>query len=122
VLWRREALLRALDDVPDICSWRLAGDWRLYFALLTGAPGSVAYIAEPLNTHRRHDAGVTQLLDADAHVREIARMHKIIAKAFRLDADATAGQADYVDRVAAQLAGRKEASSSFLKKRTKKTS
>jgi hypothetical protein len=30
VLWRREALLKALDAVPDLADWQLAGDWRLY--------------------------------------------------------------------------------------------
>jgi glycosyltransferase involved in cell wall biosynthesis len=118
VLWRREALLRALDAVPDIETWRLAGDWRLYLALLTGEAGSVVYIAEPLNTHRRHESGVTQSLDADAHVREIAAMHAAAAAALTLDEATLAAQTAYLGKVDVQL--RKKGRSSFLKKRTKK--
>ena len=103
VLWRRDALLRALDAVPDLTSWRLAGDWRLYLALLTGEAGSVVYLAEPLNVHRRHAEGVTQRLDADAHVREIAQMHEIAARTLVLDDAAKAEQAEYVRRIGAQL-------------------
>jgi glycosyltransferase involved in cell wall biosynthesis len=103
VLWRREALLRALDAVPDITQWRLAGDWRLYMALLAGEAGSVVYVAEPLNTHRRHSGGVTQNLDAGAHVEEIAAMHKVARRALNLDDAAHAAQADYAGRISRQL-------------------
>jgi hypothetical protein len=103
VLWRRETLPRALDAVPDLSSWQVAGDWRLYLALLTGEAGDVVYIAEPLNVHRRHGDGVTQRLDPAAHVREIAEMHKIAAETLGLDDAARAAQADYVSRIAAQL-------------------
>jgi glycosyltransferase involved in cell wall biosynthesis len=103
VLWRREALLAALDAVPDIETWRLAGDWRLYLALLTGQAGSVVYLAEPLNTHRRHGGGVTQSLSPKAHTAEIAAMHKIAAKTLKLDKAAQAEQDAYLARVSAQL-------------------
>ncbi|NNM57522.1 glycosyltransferase, partial [Acidocella sp.] len=103
VLWRREALLAALDAVPDIEIWRLAGDWRLYLALLTGQPGSVVYLAEPLNTHRRHAGGVTQRLSPKAHTAEIAAMHKIIVKTLKPGKHTQAEQAAYLARIHAQL-------------------
>ncbi len=103
VLWRRDALLAALQSVPDLESWRLAGDWRLYLALLCGQPGTVTYIAEPLNTHRRHAGGVTARLDAAAHVAEIARMHAIAAQAFALPPTVRAVQAEYVASITTQL-------------------
>ncbi len=103
VLWRREALLAALDAVPDIETWRLAGDWRLYLALLTGQPGSVVYLAEPLNTHRRHAGGVTQRLSPKAHTAEIAAMHKIIVKTLKPGKHIPAEQAAYLARIRAQL-------------------
>ncbi len=103
VLWRREALLRALDAVPELESWQVAGDWRLYLALLAGEAGSVVYLAEPLNVHRRHASGVTQRLEAAAHVREIARMQDIAARTLGLDGAARAAQADYARRITQQL-------------------
>jgi hypothetical protein len=107
VLWRRDALLRALDAVPDIAQWRLAGDWRLYLALLSGAADSVVYIAEPLNVHRRHGDGVTQSLAATVHVAEISRMHEIAAKTLGLDGVARTAQAEYLGRVGVQLGAAK---------------
>jgi glycosyltransferase involved in cell wall biosynthesis len=104
VLWRREALLRALEAVQDLESWKLAGDWRLYLAALAGQEGEVVYIAEPLNTHRRHAAGVTQSLAPAAHLAEIARMHKLAAKALNLPKAAREAQAEDLARLEAQFA------------------
>ena len=76
VLWRRRALSDALDRCGTaIETYKLAGDWRLYAEALA-AGGTVAYIAEPLNGHRRHGRGVTQRLAAGRHLNEIKRMHK----------------------------------------------
>jgi len=76
VLWRREALLAALDRCADLLGeFRLAGDWLLYAEALAGG-GSVAYVAEPLNLHRRHGAGVTHGMPPIRHLDEIRRMHR----------------------------------------------
>jgi len=102
VLWRREALLQALDAVPDLGSWQLAGDWRLYLAVGAQA-GSIAYVAKPLNTHRRHGGGITQRLSPRAHVDEIARMQMLAAKQLKLGKAARAKQAVYLARVETEL-------------------
>ena len=60
-------------------------------ALLTGRAGSVVYIAEPLNAHRRHSGGVTQRVDASAHVEEIVAMHKVAQKVLNLDENSARG-------------------------------
>jgi hypothetical protein len=103
VLWRREALLAALNAVPDLGSWKLAGDWRLYMALLAGQEGELVYVAEPLNIHRRHGAGVTQSLSAQAHADEIGRMQAVAAKLLKLPKAARAAQAADLAKVTAQL-------------------
>jgi glycosyltransferase involved in cell wall biosynthesis len=109
VLWRREALLKALDAVPDIGSWTLLGDWRLYLAVLTGQAGELVYLAETLNTHRRHGEGVTQRMKPAAHVAEIVRMQAIAAETLGLDGAARAAQARYAAQIAAQLGAGKVA-------------
>lgn len=101
--WRRAALLKALDDVPDLASWQLAGDWRLYLALAAAQEGEVAYVAAPLNTHRRHGGGVTRRLSAAEHAAEIARMQDLAADALKLGGAARAAQAADLARVAAKL-------------------
>jgi len=102
VLWRRAALLQALDAVPDLASWQLAGDWRLYLALAE-QEGDIAYVAAPLNIHRRHGGGVTQKLSAAAHLAEIARMQSLAAMTLKLGKGAKAAQTADLARVEAQL-------------------
>ncbi len=74
VVWRRSALRDALERMGDV-PLRLALDWRIYAeALSLGA--SVTYVAEPLNRHRRHRAGVTGGMAAEVHLEEIKTMHR----------------------------------------------
>ncbi|MGI4950589.1 MAG: glycoside hydrolase family 99-like domain-containing protein [Janthinobacterium lividum] len=76
VLFRRAALLAALDRcAPELATFEMAGDWRLYAELLHGG-GRVAYVAEPLNVHRRHGASVTHRMPVERHLHEVERMHR----------------------------------------------
>ena len=76
VVFRRTALLAALDRCGDtLDGFTMAGDWRLYAELLAGG-GRVAYVARPLNVHRRHAGSVTHRLSAERHLDEVARMHR----------------------------------------------
>ncbi|MDE2240213.1 MAG: glycoside hydrolase family 99-like domain-containing protein, partial [Rhodospirillales bacterium] len=119
VLWRREALLKALNAVPDLEAWKLAGDWRLYLELLAKQAGSVVYVAEPLNTHRRHDGGVTARLDSAAHLEEVERLHGVAAGLLGLDADALAAQAEYRTLLTQQFARAQKTAPSPVARRKK---
>ena len=119
VLWRRDALLKALDAVPDITSWQLAGDWRVYLALLTGQKGEIVYVATPLNTHRRHAGGITKRLSAAAHMAEIERMHGIAAKVLKLPKVVIAAQAEDRKRVEIHLATAKKTATRPVARRSK---
>jgi glycosyltransferase involved in cell wall biosynthesis len=105
VLWRREALLGALDRCEaDLASYRMAGDWRVYLEALTeGDSGSVVYVSEPLNVHRRHALSVTQQLDPERHVEEIRRIHRLAAKRLRAGPELRNRQSAYLRQVAEQL-------------------
>jgi len=104
VLWRRTALLAALDRCgAELASWRLASDWRLYLEVLAESDGCVAYVAEPLNMHRRHGAGVTAGTTTRRHLAEIGRMHKLTRERLRLDEAARARQAAYVTELRGRL-------------------
>ncbi|WP_297442907.1 glycoside hydrolase family 99-like domain-containing protein [Acidocella sp.] len=103
VLWRRAALLKALEATPDLESWSLAGDWRLYLALLTGQTGEIAYVSAPLNIHRRHAGGITHQLSPADHIAEIARAQAFAAQALGLDQNSRKAQAADLARVAERL-------------------
>ena len=75
VVWRRTALQQALRRCgADLADFTMAGDWRVYAEALSQG-GTVAYVARPLNTHRRHAASVTHSLPIARHLSEVRRMH-----------------------------------------------
>ena len=81
VVWRRAELLTALRRCePEWRELRVAGDWRVYAEMLARPGAQVAYVALPLNHHRRHGASVTARLTAAAHVAEVARVHEAVAR------------------------------------------
>ena len=81
VVWRRDALLRALTACEaDLADFRMAGDWRLYLEALALPGAKVGYEADPLNAHRRHATSVTHALDADRHVDEIASLPRAVVR------------------------------------------
>lgn len=91
---------RALRDAfsrcdKDLATLRVAGDWRVYVELLMSAHAQIAYIAEPLNIHRRHEASTTQILAREQHLQEIARVQDIVSRHFPDDAAIATRQSAY---------------------------
>jgi glycosyltransferase involved in cell wall biosynthesis len=123
VVWRRDALCRALDAcAADLKEFKMAGDWLLYLTALSVPGAKIGYEERPLNVHRRHATSVTHALNADRHVAEIARCHLFAARAFKLPATAKKKQADYLAEVAKQLgAGAPPAVSKKTNRKTKPT-
>lgn len=119
VLWRRDALLAALDALPDLESWKLAGDWRLYLQLLATLPGKVAYVATPLNTHRRHAGGVTAKLNAKAHLQEIERLHEAAVDLLTPGEAILADQSAYLTQLSRQFAVAKKKAPTPVARRRK---
>jgi hypothetical protein len=106
VLWRREPLLRALEACRhDLKRLVMAGDWRIYLECLASAGAKIAYVADPLNVHRRHAASVTHSLKAQKHIEEIGILHGIARERFKLSKTEIAAQACYIEEVTTQLLG-----------------
>lgn len=81
VIWRREALQRALDDRdPDVSEFVVAGDWLLYLRACR-LPGQISYFSRPLNIHRR-GKGVTARTRGETQLREIQRIHDLYDRMF----------------------------------------
>ncbi len=96
VVWRREALLGALERCRDeLASWRAAGDWRVYLEALAESDGHVAWVAEPLNVHRRHPTSASATLKRRNLIAEVTKMHALAAERLCLTADQRARQAAY---------------------------
>jgi len=84
VIWNKEILQECLDEkIDEVLSYSLAGDWFLYIE--AAKLGSVAYCADALNIHRRHDYSVTSSLDKDAHIKEVSRIHEFVAGSIEID-------------------------------------
>ena len=108
VLWRRSALLAALERCADLDSFRVAGDWRLYVELMAASAGAVGYVATPLNAHRRHPASVTAAQRATHHLDEIRRMHRVVRARLAPDAATRRLQAAYLRSIAQDLGADRE--------------
>jgi len=110
VVWRRDALLAALAACRrDLAQFRMAGDWRIYLECLAAPGAKIAYVADPLNVHRRHAQSVTHALKARKHIDEIATVHDMIRQRLRLSAAILTQQSGYVAEVTAQLMGSHDA-------------
>lgn len=104
VLWSRERLLRAFERAgADLFDHRFAGDWRLYLEACA-AGGTVAYVAEPLNSHRRHAGGLTLSSGSEAQLAEIGRVHATYAGLFPKDKAVRKAQGAYLKELKAQFA------------------
>jgi hypothetical protein len=104
VLWRRAALVAALEGLgPELATWRLAGDWRVYLETLTRPDAKIAVIDAALNRHRRHAGSVTGTTAPDVHIAEIARMQAIAAKRLKFSPAIRARQAAALEAVKARL-------------------
>jgi glycosyltransferase involved in cell wall biosynthesis/GT2 family glycosyltransferase len=103
VVFRRDALQRALSAVgPDLDSYAVAGDWRLYAEICLQG-GSVAYVAKALNGHRRHASSVTHALKAARHLDEIGRVQSLIAQRQTLAPDIRKAQSAHLAECARVL-------------------
>ncbi|PPD16075.1 MAG: lipopolysaccharide biosynthesis protein [Methylobacterium sp.] len=104
VIWRRDVLMAALERCgAELAGLTMAGDWRLYLEALS-APGlRIAYVAEPLNVHRRHGGSITHRLDPARHVSEILACQDVAVQKFNLAPAVLARQAEHRAEVERQL-------------------
>lgn len=84
VVFRRDALMEAIARIGDeLFEYKVAGDWRIYVEICAMG-GRVAYVAKPLNGHRRHRISVTHTLQAKKHLDEIKRMHELVGSMIKV--------------------------------------
>lgn len=87
VVWRREALVAALDATRDNhLTMKVACDWKMY-AHAALHSGKVGFVAQSLNMHRRHSQSVTHSRAGQAHFDEIVAVQDHIARYVRLPAN-----------------------------------
>ncbi len=104
VIWRTEALRDALAAEHDaVLAHKLVGDWRLYISVLLARDAQVAYLAKPLNTHRRHAESVTHALDVKAHLDEVSAIHTLIGKSMKLTPEQLDRMSNYIKELQLQF-------------------
>lgn len=86
VVFRKSVLADVLKAHRDeLSGLRIAADWCCYLHILTH--GSIAFSAQVLNSHRRHQESVTSTIDLIDHVREIQRMQRLAAELVEVPPD-----------------------------------
>jgi glycosyltransferase involved in cell wall biosynthesis/SAM-dependent methyltransferase len=87
VVFRRQKLLDVLVDCrEEIESYRFAGDWLTYLRLLES--GTLSFLSDSLNSHRRHSNSVTLSNHSVNLLSEIVRVQLNTIKRFNLDSKA----------------------------------
>jgi len=104
VLFGRAALRAALSRCGEaLFGFRMAGDWRLYLEMLREPGARIAYVAEPLNIHRRHGNSATHRLVGQKHLGEVARIHRLVGLQPSLLDEDRMRQRAYRDQLARQF-------------------
>ncbi|HXP87440.1 MAG TPA: glycoside hydrolase family 99-like domain-containing protein [Bryobacteraceae bacterium] len=99
---RRDELTRVLcEHIEDICSYKVAGDWKTYLHLLPRA--RLAYVPQALNLHRRHLQGVTIGSVNEVHFREIQEIQGWVASRYALRPRVSSTMRRYLDVLRAQF-------------------
>ena len=102
-LFRREALAATLaKHMPEIRSYRVAGDWCSYVHL--AALGKIAFDPRPLNYHRRHTDSVTVSRFTQAEWDEIARMQARVRELGDVSAENISTAKAYLEHLTQRLA------------------
>ena len=97
-LFRREALLNAIRrELETMATFRVAGDWVTYLAVLD--QGDIAFVPQPLNLHRRHPDSVTVVGNQRQHVREVLRVQHMIQRRYRPEPEVQRKAAAYAENL-----------------------
>ncbi len=76
VLFNTKSIQDCLDDnIDDILTFKVAGDWYIYIQMLSSNTAKVKVLGESLNVHRRHSGSVTHS-NYDVQLKEIERIQK----------------------------------------------
>jgi glycosyltransferase involved in cell wall biosynthesis len=104
VVWRRSALVEAMDRCEaSLNSLKMAADWRLYAEVLAASDTRIAYVAAPLNRHRRHGESITKTLNADQHIAEVAVVQAAVATLLPVSSTLLSRQRKYLKDLTKQL-------------------
>jgi O-antigen biosynthesis protein len=71
-----------MDVLDECCRFKLSGDWFFYLRHLEA--GKIAYLAQPLNYHRRHSMSVIACNRNEVLLREFEEVHYWIATHYLL--------------------------------------
>jgi len=86
VLWDRGVLTQCFAKIGnELRNYQLVGDWRIYLELLNMNGVSMSFVANALNTHRRHNTSVTGTLDIGQHLDEITAIHQHVRENMQVD-------------------------------------
>jgi len=77
VLFRTSDIKQCLNDnIDEVLTYKVAGDWYVYVTMLSAADSKVKIIEESLNVHRRHSGSVTRK-NYDVQMSEIEKVQNI---------------------------------------------
>lgn len=98
VVFRTDVIRKVLrDNIDEIGTFRIAGDWVAYMAV--AAQGKVAYTADALNRHRRHASSVTLGSSHLPHLIEVLRAQQIARERYQVPDEQARRAWEYSERL-----------------------
>lgn len=94
VVFRRSA---AADLCEGLSQFKIVGDWLFYIRLLS--QGKIAFCAEALNHHRRHQRSVVQAEAITRHFQEILDLQAFVSSNYFITDNTKAQVRDYDQRL-----------------------
>lgn len=84
------------DFLDDLLKYKFAGDWYFYLNLLSD--GSVAFVSDSLNYHRRHTESVMSNMNDDSYgyFQELKNVHDFVLDNFVLDSNTIQKMSNYI--------------------------
>jgi len=104
VIFHKSTLQTAFEQSQeDLKKLKIAGDWLIYSNILRH--GDIGFVAESLNSHRRHKSSVTLGLGSSnaSHIAEIIFMQKKIADLTHLSNSVSIKAQEYIQQVCKYL-------------------
>jgi hypothetical protein len=104
VLFRRENLEASINRCQSkLKQLKIAGDWLIYTDILQ--TGKIAYHAQSLNMHRRHQKSVTHSSSLDIeHVAEVIFMQRHVAEVAQLTLPVLQSANEYIQKLCKHFA------------------
>jgi len=115
VVFKKDVLQNALDTCSDdLLKLNVVGDWLVYAEILRN--GSIGYVAESLNTHRRHQTSASMATTREQQLTEIFFLQQYVSTIITVPQEIVEKAETYIQNVSRDWGVQPDRNSPLLKR------